>query len=119
MGGHGSDMFEYFKILILQGLVAARKHSDRLVSLIEILITSPSMASCFSNTAFILRSLRERFHMNLTEEQLQRHVDSLVEASMHSVSIKSMQYHSMLNAFHFQLTTKIYDNFQYFTNGIF
>ncbi|XP_017495086.1 PREDICTED: phosphatidylinositol 4-kinase beta-like, partial [Rhagoletis zephyria] len=101
MGGHGSDMFEYFKILILQGLVAARKHSDRLVSLIEILITSPSMASCFSNTAFILRSLRERFHMNLTEEQLQQHVDSLVEASMHS------------------LTTKIYDNFQYFTNGIF
>ena len=101
MGGHGSDMFEYFKILILQGLLAARKHSDRLVNLIEILITSPSMATCFSNTPSILRSLRERFHMNMTEDQLQQHVDSLVEASMHS------------------LTTKLYDGFQYFTNGIF
>ena len=101
MGGHGSDMFEYFKILILQGFIAARKHSDRLVNLIEILITSPSMASCFSNTATILRSLRERFHMNLTEDQLQQHTDSLVEASMHSI------------------TTKLYDGFQYFTNGIF
>ena len=101
MGGHGSDMFEYFKILILQGLIAARKHSDRMITLVEILITSPSMASCFSNTASILRSLRERFHMNMTEDQLQHHVDSMVEASMNS------------------LTTKIYDGFQYFTNGIF
>ena len=29
MGGQGSDMFEYFKILILQGLIAARKHQDK------------------------------------------------------------------------------------------
>ena len=101
MGGLDSDMFEYFKILILQGLVAARKHSDRLVILIEILITSPSMASCFSNTASILRSLRERFHMNMTEAQLQIYVQQLVEASMYSI------------------TTKLYDGFQYLTNGIF
>ena len=26
MGGQGSDMFEYFKILMLQGFVASRKH---------------------------------------------------------------------------------------------
>ena len=37
MGGQGSDMFEYFKILILQGLVAARKHSDRIMSLVDIM----------------------------------------------------------------------------------
>ena len=29
MGGIKSDMFEYFKILILQGLLAARKHMDK------------------------------------------------------------------------------------------
>ena len=30
-------MFEYFKILILQGLIAARKHSDRIMSLVDIM----------------------------------------------------------------------------------
>lgn len=39
MGGIGSDMFEYFKILMLQGLVAARKHMDRIVPLVEIMQT--------------------------------------------------------------------------------
>ena len=39
MGGLGSDMFEYFKILMLQGLVAARKHMDKIVSIVEIMQT--------------------------------------------------------------------------------
>ena len=30
-------LFGYFKILILQGLVAARKHSDKLMSLVDIM----------------------------------------------------------------------------------
>ena len=37
MGGQGSDMFEYFKILILQGLIAARKHSERIMALVDIM----------------------------------------------------------------------------------
>ena len=38
--------------------------------------------------------------MNLTEEQLDTFINELVETSMHS------------------LTTKLYDGFQYLTNGI-
>ena len=37
MGGQDSDMFKYFKILILQGLITARKHSDKLMSLVDIM----------------------------------------------------------------------------------
>lgn len=37
MGGPESDMFEYFKILMLQGLVAARKHMDKIVGIVEIM----------------------------------------------------------------------------------
>ena len=37
MGGEGGDMFEYFKILILQGLVAARKHHDKFTTLVDIM----------------------------------------------------------------------------------
>ena len=39
MGGVGSDMFEYFKILMLQGFCASRKHMDKILPLIEIMQT--------------------------------------------------------------------------------
>lgn len=100
MGGLDSNMFNYFKVLILQGLVAARKHHERIITLVEIL-QSNARLPCFQwHGASAVRALRERFHMGSTEERLQGLVDSLVESSMHS------------------LTTRLYDNFQYFTNGI-
>ena len=100
MGGSDSDMFKYFKILILRGMIAVKKHSDKLLPLVETLVTSSSMIGCFSNPASILQSLKERFHISMTEDRLQQHVDKLVATSINS------------------LTTKIYDNYQYFTNGI-
>lgn len=125
MGGLGSDMFEYFKILILQGLVAARKHHDKILSLVEImrsgqfyipcvieflvwsefvikflLLKLGSQLPCFKSGAATVQGLKNRFHLNLTEEQLQLLVDGLVESSIHSLS------------------TKLYDGYQYLTNGI-
>lgn len=157
MGGLESDMFEYFKILILQGLVASRKHMDKIIPIVEIMQTGiffkfkliwdksretkndPVIQSyhghflwtklysifssvvyivhyfciihlqylsigsglpCFGNGMNTIRQLKERFHLNLTEVQLQLYVDQLVESSLNS------------------LTTSLYDKFQYFTNGI-
>lgn len=99
MGGLDSDMFSYFKILILQGLVAARKHHEKLLTLVEILQTNSNLP-CFRNGASAIKGLRDRFHMGFTESQLQTTVESMVESSIHS------------------LTTKLYDGFQYLTNGI-
>ena len=47
-----------------------------------------------------MKQMRERFHMSLTEEQLEVLVNGMVDSSMYS------------------LTTKLYDRFQYLTNGI-
>ncbi|XP_074656032.1 phosphatidylinositol 4-kinase beta-like isoform X2 [Tubulanus polymorphus] len=99
MGGLGSDMFEYFKLLMLRGFLAARKHMDKVVPLVEIMQTGSTLP-CYSKGVSTIRSMRERFHMNLTEEQLHLLIDNMVEGSIHS------------------LTTKLYDNFQYWTNGI-
>lgn len=99
MGGPGGDMFEYFKILILQGLVAARKHQDRFTSLIDIM-RAGSQLPCFNNSSSSIQAMKTRFHLNLTEDQLHSLVDTMVDQSLNS------------------LTTKLYDNFQYFTNGI-
>ncbi|KAK0402863.1 hypothetical protein QR680_016581 [Steinernema hermaphroditum] len=99
MGGLKSDMFAYFKILMLRGLIAARKHHERLLSIVEIqMLGSP--LPCFRAGPQTIRSFRERFHLTFTEEQLHQLVDSMVEQSRDS------------------LTTRLYDNFQYYTNGI-
>lgn len=49
----------------------------------------------------MIRSLKERFHLNYTDQQLRTLVDLMVKKSRDS------------------LTTRLYDNFQYYTNGIF
>lgn len=99
MGGQDSDMFKYFKILILQGLVAAKKHSDKLTSLVDIM-RAGSQLPCFTSSSSTVQNMKARFHMSLTEDQLHALVDSMVAQSINS------------------LTTKLYDGFQYLTNGI-
>lgn len=39
MGGVDSDMYNYFKILMLKGFMAARKHMDRFIQIVEIMQT--------------------------------------------------------------------------------
>ncbi|XP_038624808.1 phosphatidylinositol 4-kinase beta isoform X1 [Tachyglossus aculeatus] len=98
MGGLDGDMFNYYKMLMLQGLIAARKHMDRVVQIVEIM-QQGSQLPCFHGSSTI-RTLKERFHMSMTEEQLQLLVEQMVDGSVRS------------------LTTKLYDGFQYLTNGI-
>lgn len=134
MGGSQSKQFQEFKTLILQGLIAARKHMEKIVNLVEIMLSGKNFLICYENFEnyenFILtlenlfkncyyylyvigsqlpcfrsggaatvQGLKNRFHLTLTEDQLRRHVEDLVEASIHSWS------------------TKLYDRYQYFANG--
>lgn len=63
------------------------------------LLPPGSQLPCFHGSSTI-RNLKERFHMSMTEEQLQLLVEQMVDGSMRSI------------------TTKLYDGFQYLTNGI-
>eukprot|EP00066_Takifugu_rubripes_P018259 XP_011607525.1 PREDICTED: phosphatidylinositol 4-kinase beta [Takifugu rubripes] len=98
MGGPDGDMFIYYKMLMLQGLIAARKHMEKVLQIVEVM-QHGSHLPCFHGSSTI-RGLKERFHMSLTEEQLQVLVEQLVDGSVRSI------------------TTKLYDSFQYVTNGI-
>ena len=100
MGGLHSEQFLYFKWLMVRGLKAARKHHERLVNLVEVMING-SQLPCFRGGSAVIKALRERFHLHQTDQQLQMLVDGWVEQSRDS------------------LTTRLYDNFQYYTNGIF
>ncbi|XP_045447060.1 phosphatidylinositol 4-kinase beta [Melitaea cinxia] len=98
MDGESSDMFAYFKILILRGLIAARKHCDQIIHLVDVMRMGGQLACLRSSSA--VASFRGRFHLGRTEPQLRALVDRLVRDALHSLS------------------TRLYDNYQYYTNGI-
>ncbi|KAK6759964.1 hypothetical protein RB195_021490 [Necator americanus] len=99
MGGIDSDLYYYYKTLLLRGIIAARKHHERVMTIVQIM-SKGSQLPCFRGGAAMLRALKGRFHMTYTDIELQKLVDTLVEQSRDS------------------LTTRLYDNFQYYTNGI-
>ncbi len=59
-----------------------------------------SKLPCFANKTDTVQQLRDRFRLSMTDTQLFEWVDAMVAASVGSLS------------------TKLYDNFQYYTNGI-
>jgi len=65
-----------------------------------LLFYTGSQLPCFGRGRATIKGLKDRFHVGMTEDQLQLLIDSMVDSSMNS------------------LTTKLYDGFQYYTNGI-
>jgi phosphatidylinositol 4-kinase B len=63
-------------------------------------LTIGSQLPCFKSGAATVQALKNRFHLTLTEEKLERLVDKMVHGSLDSLS------------------TNLYDRFQYITNGI-
>uniref|UniRef100_W8B1X8 Phosphatidylinositol 4-kinase beta n=1 Tax=Ceratitis capitata TaxID=7213 RepID=W8B1X8_CERCA len=100
MGGTNSELWKEFNHLLLVGMMTARKHMDRIINFVEIM-RSNAQLPCFKNgCSGTVQNLRKRFHMNLTEQEMERKVEQLVQDSLKSLS------------------TKLYDGYQYYTNGI-
>lgn len=43
MGGVNSDMYQYFKHLLLKGFMAGRKHMDKFLQMVEIMQTGDTI----------------------------------------------------------------------------
>ncbi|XP_052847880.1 phosphatidylinositol 4-kinase beta isoform X2 [Drosophila gunungcola] len=100
MGGTSSEHWREFNRLLLVGMMTARKHMDRIINFVEIMRSNAHLP-CFKNgCSGTVQNLRKRFHMNLTEQEMERKVEQLVQDSLKSLS------------------TKLYDGYQYYTNGI-
>ena len=70
------------------------------VSISYTVLHAGSQLPCFGRGRATIKGLKDRFHVGMTEDQLQLLIDSMVDSSVNS------------------LTTKLYDGFQYYTNGI-
>jgi phosphatidylinositol 4-kinase len=99
LGGLHSVEFARFKDLMFQGFLELRKHADRILILIDIMLHE-SRLPCFYAGETALAQLRQRFHLTLADVQLRQVVDRLVISSAYNVF------------------TKLYDTYQYYSNGI-
>ncbi|KAJ6632702.1 Phosphatidylinositol 4-kinase beta, partial [Pseudolycoriella hygida] len=100
MGGPDSSLWVEFQHLLLKGMLAARKHMDRVINIVEIMRSSAQLPCFRGGCSGTIRNLRNRFHMNCTEEELESKMEQFVFDSLNSLS------------------TKLYDGYQYLTNGI-
>eukprot|EP01083_Nonionella_stella_P095459 268039_1 len=100
MGGEeNSEMFDYFKILLIRGFLEARKHVRKFVLMSRIMLEGAPMP-CFLGGKTVIDLLQDRFATKLKNEKCVEHVYNLIEES--SCNWRSVQY----------------DKFQRITNNI-
>ena len=100
LGGPKSQLMVEFKKLLVKSFLALRKHADKFILLVE-MMTKDSRFPCFSgNPEAAVNAFRERFQLALTEKQIEAFFEQLITSSCNNVF------------------TRLYDNFQYYSNGI-
>ncbi|KAI0748230.1 kinase-like protein [Daedaleopsis nitida] len=100
LGGLDSSPYREFRKLFKDGFDAARKHCDRIVTLVE-LMQKDSSLPCFA--AFgeqTAQNLRDRFQQGLTQSAVDELVQRLIDTSLGSN------------------WTRLYDSYQYYSQSI-
>lgn len=100
MDGECSDEYEYFRTLVIRGFLEARKHMDRIMLPIRMMLNGSKMPCFREGPDWVLQSLRDRFFTNLTEEACIEKVVDLIDSSVNNW--RTIQY----------------DNYQRMVNGI-
>ncbi|EMD63629.1 hypothetical protein COCSADRAFT_358122 [Bipolaris sorokiniana ND90Pr] len=101
LGGIGSPAFEEFKTLCKKAFQALRKDAERLIMLVDLMSKQSSMPCFAAGAASVTNSLRARLMLHLSREEAESFVEELVAKSVGS-------YY-----------TRLYDTFQYRTQGIY
>jgi phosphatidylinositol 4-kinase len=101
MDGLKSNIYYYFKSLLVKGLLEARKHVDSFVKIIDIMSRGAPMP-CFNNTNKneVKNKFFERFLLNRTDNDIDKTVNEMIDNSYDN------------------WRTNQYDNFQRLTNDI-
>lgn len=100
MGGIDSDMFLYFKSLLIQGLYKLRTYTRTLITLVEIM-SKGSNLPCFKKGEAAIDALKDRLKCCYSEDQCIEAVERMIAYSMGN------------------WRTVQYDNYQKLTNDIY
>ncbi|KAL6705116.1 Phosphatidylinositol 4-kinase pik1alpha (PI4-kinase)(PtdIns-4-kinase) [Coniothyrium glycines] len=101
LGGLTSTGFEEFKTLCKKAFQALRKDADRLIMLVDLMSKQSKMPCFAAGAASVTNSLRARMMLHLSKEEAETFVEELIAKSVGS-------YY-----------TRLYDTFQYRTQGIY
>ena len=104
LGGVHSKFFEEFKKLLRKGFTAINKHRDKIIILVEMMWCGHGKnLDCFEKGQEAINELKMRLNPkdNLKKNEINRMVDDLINQSVDN------------------WRTKMYDIFQYHSNGIF
>ncbi|KAI7885089.1 hypothetical protein K492DRAFT_234424 [Lichtheimia hyalospora FSU 10163] len=99
MGGVHGEKFAEYKALMKAAFLAVRKHCENIILLVEMMCKDNKLP-CFQNGEQTVQQLRDRFHLQLTEPQAEEFVDKMIMSSC-------------CNVF-----TRLYDSYQYYSQGI-
>ncbi|KAJ1969556.1 Phosphatidylinositol 4-kinase pik1alpha (PI4-kinase)(PtdIns-4-kinase) [Dispira parvispora] len=100
LGGLDGVKFTEFRDLMVKGFLALRKYADNIILLVDMMQKDSKLPCFVSSSANASAALKERFQINLTETQVNDYVDNMIVSSC-------------CNVF-----TRLYDTFQYYSNGI-
>ncbi|KAH9577218.1 Phosphatidylinositol 3-/4-kinase [Trypanosoma melophagium] len=101
MGGVGSAAFNYFKVLMYQGMVAIRDRAEEILALVSLMIPYNTMPCFGSDPEAAVQQLRSRFRFDLENEaDFALYVKELIMGSVDN------------------WRTRRYDQFQTLQNGI-
>ncbi|KAL2138163.1 hypothetical protein VTI28DRAFT_7362 [Corynascus sepedonium] len=102
LGGVGSPDFEDFKKLCKQGFQALRRSADNIIDLVAMMGRESKMPCFGAGVAQVTAALRQRFQLQLSADE----AEQFVETDLIAKSLGSYY-------------TRLYDTFQYRTQGIY
>mmetsp|Transcript_17608 Transcript_17608/g.40734 ORF Transcript_17608/g.40734 Transcript_17608/m.40734 type:complete len:875 (+) Transcript_17608:147-2771(+) len=100
MDGEHSEQFEYFRTLLVRGFLEARKHVDRIILPIRMMLVGSKFPCFREGPERILKTLQSRFLPNMPEEVCVSKILDLIDLSVNN------------------WRTKFYDDYQWIANGI-
>ncbi|KAA1118106.1 Phosphatidylinositol 4-kinase pik1alpha (PI4-kinase)(PtdIns-4-kinase) [Puccinia graminis f. sp. tritici] len=96
------DSFHEFVELFKVSFKKIRKHAERIITIVELMQVESKLPCFGGNGDLVIKNLRDRFQLNLTSETK---LDEFIENKLILASINSV-------------FTRLYDSFQYFSQGV-
>jgi len=102
LGGARSSLFNAFRKLCIQAFLAARKYRERIILLVEMMLSGNSDLKCFTGgPRAVMAGLRERFHEEKSDRACVTLVHRLIDQSVDN------------------WRTRWYDSYQRWAQGVF
>jgi phosphatidylinositol 4-kinase B len=94
--GRPSEAFDYFKVLLIQGFLAVRRHADRINLLVEMM--ADSGCPCFKNRVTAVQGVKRRLAGGIAEPAVVEMVLGLISDSLDAWSTRQYDlYQRVLN----------------------